>query len=252
MAKNALTPPKKRIAIKSPVTKSENTRRQKNIYTPKKGLICTLPKNFYKNASFKSFFDAVINSDFTVSGWLKISDNRLRLANILSGEMNVDMLDQLRCGGKEVRMRWAQKLNRQLRQYKKQHLEIRTTEKRDDKLFDKKRRFELRPARYTFRNQRECDDASFVRLLAELHSLDKTHDVRNGSVAGRYKRIAWALADATNPTMKLHSPLPPDSLVWVLKGHIFDSFVINDVSKIIRSLGKGDISWSNFSVCTYV
>ena len=144
MAKNALSPPKKRIAIKSPVVKSESTRRQKNIYTPKKGLICTLPKNFYKNASFKSFFDAVINSDFTVSGWLKKTENRMRLANILSGEMNVDMLDQLRCGGKEVRMRWAQKLNRQLRQYKKQPLQIHTTEKRDDKSFQKALDFRMK------------------------------------------------------------------------------------------------------------
>ena len=235
MSQHGFTPPPhphKKLAAKNP----------KSLYTPKKNKkgICTLPKNFYQISPFKLMFNDIINGKFTVAAWLKQKENRLDLANLLSGEMNVDILEELRAGDREVRGRWAQKLNRQLRQYKEQ-CEIHTKN-------IQKRNLKGALASSLSMQQGFLDYASIRQLLSELHALE-SHQVLPSSIAGHYKRIAWALTDAIKPRLHVATaPQPQDSLVWVLKGHIFDSFVINEVSKIIRSLGKGEICWSNFTV----
>jgi len=236
MSQHNFTPPHTRVAAKSP-------QRVCNRYTPpkkdKKG-ICTLPKNFYQISPFKQIFNDIINGKFTVAAWLKQKQNRLALANLLSGEMNVNILKDLCTGDKEVRGRWAQKLNRQLRQYKEQH----------DIQAKRRHKSNLRGALGSSLPMRQAflDYASIRQLVSELHALE-SHQVLPSSIAGRYKRIAWALTEAIKPRLQVETaPQPQDSLVWVLKGHIFDSFVINEVSTIIRSLGKGEICWSNFSL----
>ena len=234
MPQHNFTPPKKRVPVNNSSENFVLTRSS----TPKRR-ICTLPKNSYKNSDFQPIFNAIIDGNFTVAGWLKVRENRLRLANVLAGQMNTEMLEALCAGDKEIRTRWAQKLNRQLRQYKENQAQ------HNKKIILKAALGNSLPMK-----QEYLDHSLIRQLISQLRALDESHQVAPSSHAWHYKRIAWGLINAMNPQLKVDSaPRPQDSLVWVLKGHIFDSFVINKVSKIIRSLGKGEICWSNFSVC---
>ena len=87
------------------------------------------------------------------------------------------------------------------------------------------------------------------RHVAQLRSLDAKQPHGPAAIK-EYRRLCWCLA---KDAVALVAKVPSDSLVWVLKGEVFDSGIINAVSTNIRThkniyVRTVDIIWSNFLV----
>ena len=215
----------------------------------------TLPRDFASYPVFKSLQKAVSTKTHTVTGWIEVPMNREKLANALSGVMEGGKLADLRNGGTKVLERWAKKLRNQLRS---SGTRKRSRAKSLQRIAMGRNTQRLRSDRFL--------SSSLKNLIAHFKNLDKKfHNITSSGPAGEFRKLACDLRDVAiafeknaksfeneghNDMNRAPSALARNSVVWVLKGHIFENSIVKQVSSIIREISpdKIDIIWSNFSV----
>ena len=192
----------------------------------------SLPRDFHKYQIFKWFCHSVKNYKNGVAGWIDDAQNRNRLADELTGVMDPDVLQELRANSEKTKQLWARKLRNQRANVQRK----------------RSREPPGQPPRQRSRSGPSIP-SMVHRHVAQLRSLDAKQPHGPAAIK-EYRRLCWCLA---KDAVALVAKVPSDSLVWVLKGEVFDSGIINAVSTNIRKhkniyVRTVDIIWSNFLV----